>query len=323
MPDAYTGVGAVTVDQAGYDRAVYMSLRRNLYFDGVADVQPTAQSMPGSTVIFNIHSDLSVATATLNESTDVDASALSDSQVTVTLVEKGNAVITTAKLRGTSYVPYDPVVADIISYNAAASLDVIAATELVGGSNVRYALGGSSTTDPVGRTSIEPEDVITANDQRYVLAKMKANNAMPFGDVFVTFMHPDVEFDLRKETGSGAWRTPHEYAKASEIWAGETGIFEGSKFVVTPSPSLLVADAGSSTTLTDVYLTVTVGKQSLAKAYSYTDGNGEYPQFVQGPVTDKLRRNVPVGWYWLGGYKRFRENSIYRLESSSSIGTNA
>lgn len=321
MADAYTGVGAVTVDQAAYDRAVYMALRRNLYFDGVADVQPTSQSMPGSSVIFNIHSDLAVATATLNESTDVDAAALSDTQVTVTLVEKGNAVITTAKLRGTSYVPYDPVVADIISYNAAASLDIIAATELVGGSNIRYA--SAASTPATARNTIEPEDVLAAKDARYVLAKMKANSAMPFGDVFVAFMHPDAEYDLRKETGSGAWRTPHEYAKPSEIWAGETGIFEGAKYVVTPSPSLLVADAGSSTTLTDVYLTVYVGKQSLAKAYSYTDGNGEYPQFVQGPVTDKLRRNVPVGWYWLGGYKRFRENSIYRIESSSSIGTNA
>ncbi len=323
MPDAYTGVGAVTVDQAAYDRTVYYSLRRNLYFDLVADVQPTAQAMPGSTVIFNIHSDLAAATATLNESTDVDAVALSDAQVTVTLVEKGAAVITTAKLRGTSYVPYDPVVADIVSYNAALSLDIIAATELVAGDNVRYALGGTSTTDPVGRTSIEPEDIITANDTRYVLARMKANSAMPFGDYFVTFMHPDVEFDLRKETGSGAWRTPHEYAQPSEIWAGETGVFEGSKYVITPAAPLKVADAGSSTTLTDVYLTVTVGKQCLAKAYSYTDGNGEYPQFVMGPVTDKLRRNVPVGWYWLGGHKRFRENSIFRLESSSSICTNA
>lgn len=321
MADAYTGVGAVTVDQTAYDRNVYYSLRRNLYFDGVADVQATNQSMPGSAVVFNIHSDLSIATATLNESTDVDAAALSDSQVTLTLVEKGNAVITTAKLRGTSYVPYDPVVADIISYNAAASLDALAGTALVGGSNVRYSTAG--TTAATARNTIEPEDVLAAKDARFVLAKMKANSAMPFGDVFVAFMHPDAEYDLRKETGSGAWRTPHEYAKPSEIWMGETGIFEGAKYVVTPSAQLLVADAGSSTTLTDVYLTIYVGKQSLAKAYSYTDGNSEYPQFVMGPVTDKLRRNVPVGWYWLGAYGRFRENSIYRIESSSSIGTNA
>lgn len=277
--------------------------------------------MPGSAVIFNVSTDLSPATATLNESTDVDAQALSDSQVTLTLAEKGNSVITTAKLRGTSYVPFDPVVADIISYNAAVSLDLLAGTALNAGTNVRYATGG--TTAPTARNTIEPEDVIKANDTRYVLAQMKANSAMPYGDYFVSFMHPHVEYDLRKETGSGAWRTPHEYAQPGEIWAGETGVFEGAKYVISSAGSLLFADAGSSTTLTDVYATLFVGKQALAKAYSYTDGNSEYPQFVMGPVTDKLRRNVPVGWYWLGVYGRFRENSLYRIDSSSSIGTNA
>jgi N4-gp56 family major capsid protein len=323
MADAYTGVGAVTVDQTAYDRNVYYSLRRNLYFDGVADVQATNQSMPGAAVIFNISTDLSPATATLNESTDVDAAAMSDSQVTLTLAEKGNSVITTAKLRGTSYVPFDPVVADIISYNAAQSLDILAGTALNAGTNVRYALGGASTTNPTARNTIEPEDIITASDTRYVLAMLKAGNTMPYGDHFVAFMHPHVEHDLRAETGSGAWRTPKEYSEPADIWAGETGVFEGAKYVVTASPSLLFADAGSSTTLTDVYATLFVGKQALAKAYSYTDGNGEYPQFVMGPVTDKLRRNVPVGWYWLGVYGRFREASLYRIDSSSSIGTNA
>jgi hypothetical protein len=39
-------------------------------------------------------------------------------------------------------------------------------------------------------------------------------------------------------------------------------------------------------------------------------------------VTDNLRRFQGVGWYWLGGYGRFREASLFRQESASSIGTN-
>jgi len=30
-----------------------------------------------------------------------------------------------------------------------------------------------------------------------------------------------------------------------------------------------------------------------------------------------------MGWYWLGGYSVFRQASVYRVESSSSIGENA
>jgi N4-gp56 family major capsid protein len=322
MADAYTGVGAVLVDQSAYDRAVYYGLRRNLYLDAFADVQATNQAMPGAAVIFNLVTDLSPATATLNESTDVDAVAASDANVTLTLAEKGNAMITTAKLRGTSYVDYNPVIADLVMYNAAVSLDVLAGVAIAGGTNVRYATGGA--TDPTARNTIEPGDIITAADVRYVLAKLRAGYAQPFGDYYASVIHPDVSYDLRSETGAAAWRDPHTYSQPGEIWSGEIGAFEGFRFVETAAnTTLLVADAGSSTTLTDVYLTLFVAKQALAKAYSYTDGNGEYPMFVMSPVTDKLRRNVGVGWYWLGAYGRFREASLYRIDSSSSIGTNA
>jgi hypothetical protein len=66
-----------------------------------------------------------------------------------------------------------------------------------------------------------------------------------------------------------------------------------------------------------------MGRQALAKAYSQIDGNGAYAKVVRGPVVDSLMRFNPIGWYWLGGYGRFREASLRRIESASSIGANA
>lgn len=83
----------------------------------------------------------------------------------------------------------------------------------------------------------------------------------------------------------------------------------------------LFADAGVGGTV-DVYGTIFVGDQALAKGFSRADGNTEDPQVILGPVVDHLRRFQPVGWYGLEGFGRFREASIRRLESSSSIGTN-
>ena len=99
--DAFTTQGSLDFSKAAYDRMAYFALRPELYFDQVADVQPTAQSMPGSSVTFTIVNDLSIATSALTETEDVATVALSDSQVTLTLAEYGNAVLTTAKLRGT------------------------------------------------------------------------------------------------------------------------------------------------------------------------------------------------------------------------------
>lgn len=320
MANDLTTTGSVTYDQTAYDRMVYLALRPELYFDAVADVMPTRQAMPGSAVVFTIQSDLSAATATLDESTDVDSVALATSQVTLTLAEYGNAVTTTAKLRGTSFVELDPIVANVIGYNAGMSIDLVARNVLAAGSNVRFATGG--TTDPTARNTVEPNDTLVAFDVRRALADLRGANVATVGGLYVAFIHPDVSFDLRGETGAAAWRDPHTYSQPGEIWNGEVGAFEGFRFIET-SRAPVFADAGSSTTLTDVYATIFVGRQALAKAYSYTDGNGPFPKVVMSPITDRLRRFVPMGWYWLGAYGRFREAALRRVESASSIGANA
>lgn len=316
MADAYTGASAVLVDQTAYDLAVYHGLRQMLYFDALADVQSTNQSFNGAAVKFTILTDLSANTTTLNESTDVDATALSDAQVTLTLAEYGAAVISTKLIRSTSFVPFDPIVANAVAWQAGISQDALAVNVLKAGSNVRYA------GQAVGRTTVIPTDTLAGNNTRRAVAELRGANAMDFGGFYAGFMHPDVSYDFMGATGGANWRDPRTYSAPDAIWTGEVGAFQGVRFVET-STAPIFSDAGSSTTLTDVYATLILGRQALAKAYSHSDGNGPYPMFVPGPVTDKLRRNVPMGWYWIGAYGRFREACIRRIESASSIGTNS
>lgn len=321
MADTYTGVGATSLDQAAYDLAVYMALRPELYWDPVATVRSTNQSFPGSSVIFTKQSDLSAATTTLAESTDVSAVAMSDTQVTVTLGEYGNAVITTALARGTTFIPFDPIVADVVGYNAGLSLDGIARNEAQAGSNVYYAdaSGGITAT---GRTGIASNFLLDSKHVRRAVAQLRGASVRPINGYYIAYIHPDVSYDLRGQTGTSTWTDPHAYSAPDAIFQGELGAFNGVRFVETPRAPLF-ADAGSSTTLTDVYATIFIGQEAIAKAYSYTDGNGPLPALVAGPITDHLRRQQPFGWYWLGGYKRFREEAIRRYESASSIGTNS
>jgi len=150
-----TTTSSLSVDQVAFDRLAYFALRSELLFDQAADVQPTQQAMPGSGVTFTIFADIAAATSTLNEVTDVTPTALSDSQVTVTLNEYGNAVVTTAKLRGTAFLDVDSAAANIIGYNAGDSIDQVVRDVLAGGSNVVYATGGSST--PSSRTTVAAE----------------------------------------------------------------------------------------------------------------------------------------------------------------------
>jgi len=309
-------------DQVAFDRIAYFALRSELLFDAVADVMPVAQAMPGSSVKFTIFNDLATKTSTLTEDTDVTPVAMSDSQVEVTLAEYGNAVNTTAKLRGTSFLDVDSAAANLVGYNAGISIDTIVSSVLGAGSNVVYGGGGSTT--PTSRTEIAADDIIEANDVRKVVAALRKANAVSFNGMYMGYIHPDVSYDLRRETGVASWRDPHVYSDPAGIYMGEIGAFEGVRFIETPrAPLFENASNGSGTSGTiDSYATLIMGRQALAKAHSMVDGNGPFPRVVRGPVVDVLSRFQPVGWYWLGGYARFREASLRRIESASSIGAN-
>jgi N4-gp56 family major capsid protein len=317
-----TQLSSLSVDQVAFDRLAYFALRSELLFDQAADVQPVQQAMPGTGVTFTIFADISAATSTLNEVTDVTPVALSDSQVTVTLNEYGNAVVTTAKLRGTAFTDVDSAAANIIGYNAGDSIDQVIREVLAAGTNVVYATGG--TTTPTSRESISTDDILHADDVRRVVAQLRGANVATFNGSYMGYIHPDVSYDFRSNTDVSAWRTPANYVNPEGIYNGEIGLFESVRFIETPRAKVFAnASNGTSTTGTiDAYCTHVMGRQALAKAYATQDGNGAVPKIVRGNVTDVLMRLQPVGWYWLGGYGRFREASLRRIESASSIGSN-
>ncbi len=313
---AITQASSLSTDQVAFDQIAYFALRSEMLFDAAADVQPVAQSMPGSSVKFTIFSELADAISTLAETTDLTPSTMGDSQVEVTLAEYGNTINTTAKLRGTSFLDVDAVAANLIGYNAGSSLDTIVANVLKAATNVIFGGGGSTT--PTSNATVQAEDIIEANDIRVATAQLRGSKAQSFNGMYMAFIHPDVSYDLRRETGAASWRDPHNYNNIGPIYNGEIGAFEAVRFVETPRAPLDLTGGSASTV--DLYQTIIMGRQSLAKAHSITDGNGAYPSVRRGPVVDSLSRFNPIGWYWLGGYGIFRQAAIRVINSSSSLG---
>ena len=287
---AYTQGSSLSTDQAAFDQIAYFALRSEMLFDAAADVQPVAQSMPGTSVAFTIFTEMADATTPLTETSDVTAVAMADSQVSVTLVEYGNAINTTAKLRGTSFLDVDAVAANLIGYNAGSSMDTVAANILKAATNVIW--GGGGATTPTSNATVESSDILEANDIRVATAQLRKANAQTFNGMYMAFIHPDVSYDLRRETGAASWRDPHVYQNIGQIYNGEIGAFEAVRFVETPRAPLDLTGGSASTV--DLYQTIIMGRQSLAKAHSLTDGNGAYPSVRRGPVVDSLSRFNPV-----------------------------
>ena len=316
MANTYTGTstisnqtGMTNLVQTAYDRYVEMALRSQPLIRDIADKRPVQQAMPGSSVVFQIYADLAQATSILTENIDPDAVALSNtSTVTVTLNEYGNAALLTRKLGLFSLSDVDPAAADIIAYNMADSLDSVAMTELRGGSNVRYSRGSSST--PAATNQVQAEDIAKLDDIRVVVAKLRANLAVPRqGSLYAAYIHPEVSFDIRKESTGGGFQDLHKYDATENFWPGFIGTIEGAYFIETPR----MYNATDGDTSQRVYRTIVVGKQALAEAVA------EEPHTIVGPVTDKLMRHRPLGWYGVLGWKRYREAALWRIESASSI----
>ena len=323
MPDLYTSaalpsgqsgtvVGANLVTQA-YDRLVEFALRSTPSFRAVADKKVGNQTHAGSSVLFQIYNDLAAKTSTLTETVDVDAVAVpATTTIAVTLNEYGNSIVSTRKLDLFSLADVEPALANILAYNMNDSLDEVIKTVLAGGTRVIREIAGAISTAAV--TGVSATDTIKAKDIRFVVAKMRAANVVPRrGNLFASYIHPEVSHDLRAETGTASWRQPHEYVDPSGIYAGEIGTFEGVAFIESPRLPNSQAGAGSGTTQTRVYDTFIMGQQALAEAIA------EEPHTVVGPVTDKLMRLRPLGWYAVAGWSLYRPDALYRVQTASSV----
>lgn len=288
-----------------------MALRANAVFDQFARVKPGNVTSPGDTVSFLFWADLSVATASLSETVDVDAVALSDSLVTLTPLEHGNAVLVTVRVQTDTFaLGFDPDVANIVSYNMVDSLETLA----------QEAIEAGATTTTVDRSTAEGSlaatDIQTLNSLRQEVASLRGANVQPIdGSTYACIIHPDVSYDLQVATAGTDWAAFVQRQASGEVeWrAGEVGRAAGLSFFES-SRAAINTDGGSSTV--DTYSTYILGQDAFGKAESIP------PHIVPGPVTDKLRRFMPLGWHAYLDYGVIRSTAARNVVSASSIGSN-
>lgn len=319
MANAYTTTTAMSnAVQTAYDKRFEFELRSQPLFRALADKRPVDQTAPGSSVVLELFQDLDEATTALTETTDPDAVAIGNpNTVTLTLNEYGNPVLRTRKLNLFSLTEVDPAIANMVAYNAAASIDTVVQTKIRGGSHLIQRQGGKysyveNATSSTGAATMATTDTLTSDGARLATTKLRTNLAVPKrGSLYAAYIHPEVSHDLRAETGAAAWRPPHEYSAAGNIWAGELGTYEGAFYVESPR-CFQDVDAGATGTV-HRYRTYYCGQQALAEAVA------EEFHMVAGPVVDKLARFRPLGWYGVAGWERYREEALLRVETTSSV----
>ncbi len=314
-----SGLGSNLVTMA-YDKLIEINLRSTPQFRAIADKKIGNPTHDGSSIRFQFHNDISdtsIAGATLAETVDPDAVALpATTTLDVVQTELGRVVLPTRKLSLMSLADVDPWIANAVAFNMAMTLDNGVAAVLDAGTNV-IREAGSALSTTAAKTAITATDTFKGRDVRYAVTKLRAENVLTRGGMYVSYIHPEVSHDLRTETGNNIWRTPHEYQGVGSLYAGELGAWEGVRFIETPRMTNTQSGSGTGATQTRVYNTYVLGQQALAEAV------WKEPGIEFGNVVDKLNRFRPVGWHGIINWSVFRQAALYRIETASTVRPNA
>lgn len=221
---------------------------------------------PGSPVKFTIYDSMNPATDTLSETSDPDAVAISSTQKSVTLLEKGNVTVSTEKIANLDTVGKvrESTVPTLVGQNMGESTDIYARTVFdtqVGTDYVTYV-------GQTAKASIASTNIMTAAQVRKARAKLENENVPvdPRWGSYIAIMHPSVIYDLRTETGDAAWIEVSKYADPSSALKGEVGMFDGFRFIQTTN-TLHEPDAGAAAqTATTVDGAHAIGATTLAVA---------------------------------------------------------
>lgn len=310
-----------------YDKAVEHVLRAQPLFRNFADKRPVDLTGPSATVRLQMYADLAPTTSALTEYVDPDPVQLGNTTyVDLTLSEWGTLGMSTRKIGLTALSDVDLELAGQIAWNMADSLDIQAQLAIAQNAGLIYfadhsasdavtalsAGAGATYSGGTGLTSLAADDYITSNLVRQATTKLRANKVVPVkGSLYAHVISPEASADLRAETGAAAWRDPHNYSAAQQIWDGEIGAYEGQFFIESPRVFSNQLGAGSGGSQVRVFNSYVFGRQFLAEAV------GEEPHVVVGPVTDGLMRFRRIGWYGFLGWKVYRSTAGVQLNMAT------
>lgn len=316
MVNAYTDMTSGTslglnLVKTGFEKLVGFKLRSEPLFRRVADTRATALTNPGETVVFNLYNDLTPDTVNLSETVNPDSLAVpATSTVTVTLNEMGQTVIPTLRLRTYTFADIDPAVANLVARSQAESVDLRVRTVLDAGTQVARSNAGVASTTKT-EVTLAAGDTFKSQIPHALVAKMRGANVIEKmdGNTFGAFIHPDVAYDLRRETGELGWRYPHNNVSPENLWKEQVGVFGGVSYIESPRCKTSATGAAGK----QVYRTYLFGSQCLAEVVAVE------PHIIIGPVVDTMMRFRPLSWHGIAGWSIYRQEALWRVESVSSI----
>ena len=309
-----------------YDKNLIDLAEPALVHDQFGQKRPIPQN-GGKTIEFRKYSSLPKALTALTEGVTPDGQKLNVTNITATVSQYGGYVALSDVLQLTAIDNNLMQASKLLASQAGRTLDTITREVLNGGTNVYYCASG--VTDKAnlvgGSATASDNNILTVDDIRRAVRKLKAMNAPTINGDYVAIIHPDVAYDLMSDP---EWRYPHQYVDTDNIYSGEIGKIAGCRFVETTEAKIWkaagAAKSDTDTTKENVYGTLVMG----AHAYAVTEVTGGGLQHIvkqlgSSGTADPLNQRATVGWKAIKTAEILVDQYIVRIESAASEGDTA
>ena len=200
--------------------------------------------------------------------------------ITAKIEQYGGYITLSDMLNLTAYDNNMQEVMKLLASQAGQVSDKITRDILAAGTNVSYAGTAAS------RAGLTSDDVLTIEDIKKAVRKLKRVNAKTISGNYVAIVHPDVAFDLMQDS---EWIDANQYAGSGAIFNGEIGKMYGVRFVETTMAKIV-----KPSTL-PIYCTLVLGENAFGVT-SINNGGIEtiVKQLGSGGTADPLNQRSTV-----------------------------
>lgn len=285
--------------KAVYSREIIRNAQPRLVFAQFAKRKQDLLADAGDSIKFTKYNSIKKG-GKLTEGVNMDEKAMSNSNVTITVTEYGNAVTVSEKALQLSMHNELGEASVALGNDMAIVLDEELRDACLSTSNQLYGGGKSSASTLVAGDAFTTE---TIKD----LAEALATNNTPKidGQYYVCIAHPH---QLRQLRDDKDWVNAHSYVGVGNIYQGEVGMFEGVRFVETTQ--MLSNSAAQSAAKYGINIptweAVAFGENAFAWAEALQvemrDNGGDDYGRVHG-----------LAWYAIWGFGLIEEQNIYSI----------
>jgi N4-gp56 family major capsid protein len=207
-----------------YSAEIWFSALPILKFDQFSTKKTELGVQPGRTIIIPKYGNIKRG-GPLSEGVRIETQAMSLSSQSITVIEYGNGIAFSENLLQVSFYDQLSAASLLLGRDMAVVLDISLRAAVLLGTNVIYGGGKAS------RAALVAADTFSTQVVKDAVEVLETHNSPKWGgDHYICFCHPHQSRGIKDDND---WINASLYSGATQIYTGEIGRYEDTRFIST------------------------------------------------------------------------------------------